>query len=155
MIERRISQRFELSLPVKIQISAQSDAQAYDGKTSDISPLGVHFIVENGLNVGAELNLTVTLPAEVTGGAEVLVQTKSTVLRVEKSSANGDCRVRVAALFRQCEIVRNKSARTVSLPTGKQQQPTEGSEPEPVGRKGQSASSSRDCRRASRDGTRS
>jgi hypothetical protein len=55
--------------------------------------------------------LTVTLPAEVTGGTEVLVRMKSTVIRVEKSPANGERRMGVAALFKQYEFVRNESAR--------------------------------------------
>ncbi len=112
MKERRTAHRYELSLPVKIRIPAYPDAVTYDGKTLDISTQGVHFIIENDLNVGVELDLTVTLPAEITGGAEVFLRTKSTVIRVEKSSVDGERRVGVAALFKQYEFVRNESTIT-------------------------------------------
>jgi c-di-GMP-binding flagellar brake protein YcgR len=111
MTERRTTHRYEISLPVKIRAPAQTGAVTYDGQTRDISTRGVHFSIENDLNVGAELDLTVTLPAEVTGGTEVLVRMKSTVIRVEKSPANGERRMGVAALFKQYEFVRNESAR--------------------------------------------
>lgn len=112
MMDRRTARRYELSLPVNIRIPVQTDPVTCNGKTRDISTRGVYLTTENDLNVGAELDLTVTLPAEVTRGAEVLVRTKCTVLRVDKSSTNGDCRVGVAALFKRYEIVRNESARS-------------------------------------------
>ncbi len=112
MTERRTVRRYELSLPVKIRIPAQSDAVTYDGKTRDMSTRGVHFIIENDLKVGVELDLTVTLPVEITGGAEVFLRTKSTVIRVENSSADGERRVDVAALFKKYDFVRNESTST-------------------------------------------
>ena len=69
---------------------------------------GVHFIIENDLKVGAELELTVTLPAEAIGGTGVLVQAEGTVLRVEKRSG----RVGVAARIKRYEMVRDESGRT-------------------------------------------
>jgi c-di-GMP-binding flagellar brake protein YcgR len=112
MMERRTARRYELYLPVNIRTLVQTDPVTYNGKTRDISNHGVYFTTGNNLNVGAELDLTVTLPAEVTRGPEVLVRIKSTVLRVDKSSANGDCRVGVAALFKRYDIVRNESVRS-------------------------------------------
>jgi PilZ domain len=112
MTERRTARRYELSLPVNISIPAQTAPVSYKGRTSDISTRGVHFISEKDLKVGDDLDLTVTLLAELTGGAEVLVQTRSTVIRVEKRSGYGNCRVGVAASFKRYEIVRCESART-------------------------------------------
>ena len=111
-MERRTARRYELSLSIYIGIPVQTNPVTYNGKTRDISNHGVYFTTGNNLNVGAELDLTVTLPAEVTRGPEVLVRIKSTVLRVDKSSANGDCRVGVAALFKRYDIVRNESVRS-------------------------------------------
>ena len=112
MMERRTARRYELSLPVNIRIPVQTNPVTYNGKTRDISNHGVYFTTGSNLNVGAELDLTVTLPAEVTRGGEVLVRIKSTVLRVDKSLANGDCRVGVAAIFKRYDIVRNESVRS-------------------------------------------
>ena len=107
MKERRASQRYALSLPITIRIPAQTDALTCNGKTRDISTEGVHFIIENDLNVGAELDLTVTLPTQVTGGVNVLVRAEGTVLRVERNSG---C-VGVAALIKRYDIVRDESVR--------------------------------------------
>jgi hypothetical protein len=112
MMERRTARRYELYLPVNIRTLVQTDPVTRNGKTRDISNRGVYFTTENNLNVSAELDLTVTLPAEVTRGPEVLVRIKSTVLRVDKSSTKGDCRVGVVALFNRHDIVRNESARS-------------------------------------------
>jgi PilZ domain len=110
MMERRTARRYGLFLSVNIRIHGQSDPVTYNGKTRDISNRGGYFTTENKLNVGAALDLTVTFPVELTLGAEALVQTKSTVLRVDKSSTKGDCRFGVAVLFKRCGIVRNESA---------------------------------------------
>ena len=113
MKERRASRRYELSLPIKIRIPAQTDAVTCNGKTRDISTGGVHFLIENDLNVGAELELTVTLPTEVTGGVNALVQAEGTVLRVEKGSGH----VGVAALIRQYERASRRTCEDFEEPS--------------------------------------
>lgn len=105
MTDRRNARRYDLSLPVLIRVPVERDAR--DGKTRDISTRGVYFIVENNLTAGAELDLTMTLPAEVTGGTEVFIRAIGKVVRVEKTS--GDGRHGVAALIQRYEIVRNES----------------------------------------------
>lgn len=106
MTDRRTARRYDLSLPVLIRVPVERDAR--DGKTRDISTRGVYFIVENNLTAGAELDLTMTLPAEVTGGTEVFIRAIGKVVRVEKT-AGSDGRHGVAALIQRYEIVRNES----------------------------------------------
>ena len=67
MTERRTARRYDLSLPVMIRIPVEKDSGYRSGKTRDISTRGVYFTIENDLNTGAELDLTMTLPAEITG----------------------------------------------------------------------------------------
>jgi len=50
-----------------------------------------------------------TLPAEVTGGTEVLIRAVGKVVRVEKDPEDGNRQVGVAALIQRYEIVRNES----------------------------------------------
>jgi hypothetical protein len=106
MTDRRTARRYDLSLPVLIRIPVERDACS--GKTRDISTRGVYFVIENDLAAGAELDLTMTLPAEVTGGTEVFIRAIGKVVRVEKSAENGN-RKGVAALIQRYEIVRNES----------------------------------------------
>ena len=107
MTDRRTARRYDLSLPVSIRIPVERDA--CNGKTRDISTRGVYFVVENHLSAGAELDLTMTLPAEVTGGTEVFIRAIGKVVRVEKDPENNNHQVGVAALIQRYEIVRNES----------------------------------------------
>jgi hypothetical protein len=107
MTDRRTARRYDLSLPVLIRVPVERDA--CNGKTRDISTRGVYFVIENHLTAGAELDLTMTLPAEVTGGTEVFIRAIGKVVRVEKGLGNDDQQVGVAALIQRYEIVRNES----------------------------------------------
>jgi hypothetical protein len=106
MTDRRTARRYDLSLPVLIRLPVERDTRS--GKTRDISTRGVYFVIENDVSAGAELDLTMTLPAEVTGGTEVFIRAIGKVVRVEKSPDNG-ARQGVAALIQRYEIVRNES----------------------------------------------
>jgi c-di-GMP-binding flagellar brake protein YcgR len=108
MTDRRTARRYDLSLPVLIRVPVEKQ-DACNGKTRDISTRGVYFVIENRLSAGAELDLTMTLPAEVTGGTEVLIRAVGKVVRVEKAPEDGDRQVGVAALIQRYEIVRNES----------------------------------------------
>jgi c-di-GMP-binding flagellar brake protein YcgR len=107
MTERRTARRYDLSLPVLIRIPVERDA--CNGKTRDISTRGVYFVVQDNLDAGSELDLTMTLPAEVTGGTEVFIRAIGRVVRVEKRPENGERHFGVAALIQRYEIVRNES----------------------------------------------
>src|SRR5579862_244983 len=107
MTERRTARRYDLSLPVLIRVPLERDA--CNGKTRDISTRGVYFVVQNSLDAGAELDLTMTLPAEVTGGTEVFIRAIGKVVRVEKPPENESQRVGVAAVIERYEIVRNEA----------------------------------------------
>lgn len=109
MTDRRTARRYDLSLPVLIRVPVERDA--HDGKTRDISTRGVYFTIEDNLTAGAELDLTMTLPAEVTGGTEVFIRAIGKVVRVEKTAGN-DGRHGVAALIQRYEIVRNESMKS-------------------------------------------
>ena len=111
MTERRTARRYDLSLPVMIRIPVEKDISAHSGKTRDISTRGVYFLIDNDLNAGAELDLTMTLPAEVTGGTDVFIRAIGKVVRVENRAETGELqRVGVAAVIERYEIVRNEMA---------------------------------------------
>ena len=89
MTERRTARRYDLSLPVMIRVPIEKEISSRNGKTRDISTRGVYFLVDNNLNAGAELDLTMTLPAEVTGGTEVFIRAIGKVVRVENRPETG------------------------------------------------------------------
>jgi len=110
MTERRSARRYDLSLPVIIRVPLDSETQSRNGNTRDISTRGVYFTVDQDLTAGAELDITLTLPAEITRGTEVFVRAQGKVVRVEKKVNDGREHVGVAAVIERYDIIRGKSA---------------------------------------------
>jgi hypothetical protein len=110
MNERRTARRYDLSLPVIIRIPVETENSSRNGKTRDISTRGVYFMIDQDLGAGTEIDITLTLPSEITRGSEVLVRAMGKVVRVDKRTENGSSRVGVAAVIERYEIVRNEPA---------------------------------------------
>jgi c-di-GMP-binding flagellar brake protein YcgR len=110
MTERRTARRYDLTLPVVIRVPIERESVPRSGKTRDISTHGVYLLVDNELTSGAELDLTMTLPAEVTGGTEVFIRAIGKVVRVEKTPESSNDHLGVAAVIERYEIVRNEVA---------------------------------------------
>jgi hypothetical protein len=112
MKERRATQRYDLSLPVTVRPLSPKESTCRTGKTRDISTGGLYFIINSSPDAGAELDLKLTLPSEVTGGAEVFIVATGKVVRVDKRTGVEGQPVGVAAVFRMREMVRNEAAAT-------------------------------------------
>jgi hypothetical protein len=106
MTERRTARRYDLSLPVIIRVPVDQEISSRNGKTRDISTRGVYFTIDQDLGPGAELDITLTLPAEVTRGSEVFIRAMGKVVRVDKRADNGSSRVGIAAVIERYEIIR-------------------------------------------------
>jgi len=74
MTERRSTRRYDLSLPIIVRVPAERTLDSQQGKTRDISTRGLYFVVDQNLESGSQLDLTMTLPAEITHGSEVFVR---------------------------------------------------------------------------------
>jgi hypothetical protein len=110
MTERRTARRYDLSLPVIVRVPVDKEASARNGKTRDISTRGVYFTVDEDLSAGAELDITLTLPAEVTRGSEVFIRAMGKVVRVDKKPEIGASRIGVAAVIERYEIIRTDTS---------------------------------------------
>ena len=104
--ERRTARRYDLSLPIQIRISAETAPDAQEGKTRDISTRGLYFVIQQDLEAGSDLDIMLTLPAEITHGSEVFVRAHGKVVRVEPHMADGDNRMGVAAVIERYDIMR-------------------------------------------------
>jgi|SRR5579883_341260 c-di-GMP-binding flagellar brake protein YcgR len=111
MTERRLARRYDLTLPVSIRSAAEKLVMRQEGKTRDISTKGLYFIVERGLEAGSELDLTLTLPGEITHGTDVFVRAQGKVVRVERRLEEGESRLGVAAVIERYDIVRGDGIR--------------------------------------------
>lgn len=110
MAERRTTRRYDLSLPIIIRVPAEKAIDSQQGKTRDISTRGLYFVIDRDLAAGSELDLTLTLPSEVTHGSDVHVRAMGKVLRVERRQEDGNTRLGVAAVIQRYDIVRSEAA---------------------------------------------
>lgn len=106
MTERRTARRYDLTLPVSVRFSAESFVGRQDGKTRDISTRGLYFVITQDLEAGSDLDITLTLPAEITHGTDVLVRAQGKVVRVERRLEDGEPRMGVAAVIERYDIMR-------------------------------------------------
>jgi hypothetical protein len=123
-LDRRAAIRYLLSLPVTAQLAQANEPVA--GMSRNISVRGIYFTIdqtsdrENDQETdpksdqksnqefapGSVLDLSFTLPAEITQGTEVFVRAQGRVMRVEKKSDFK--RVGVAMCIDKYEVVRAK-----------------------------------------------
>ena len=106
MTERRLTRRYDLSLPIIVRVPAERAVETQRGKTRDISPRGLYFVVTQSLEAGSEIDITLTLPSEVTHGSEVFVRALGRVLRVEQRMEDDNARMGVAAVIERYDIIR-------------------------------------------------
>jgi c-di-GMP-binding flagellar brake protein YcgR len=111
MTERRTTRRYDLSLPVVIRVPAERALDSRQGKTRDVSTRGLYFVVDQNMESGSQLDITLTLPAEITHGSEVLIRALGKVVRVERRMEDGNARMGVAAVIERYDIFRGKAAR--------------------------------------------
>jgi hypothetical protein len=90
-VERRVGQRFSYLLPLSLR-QIGTDVEGL-GFTQDLSSRGVFFFTDAPLHVGAEIELTLRMPAEITLGESMPVRCRGHILRVvgpatQEASAN-------------------------------------------------------------------
>jgi hypothetical protein len=105
--ERRKTTRYSLSLPVVV-VAGQQSLRA---TSRNVSTAGVYLIfeAEDNLHPGTELELTLTLPREVTSEEEVLVRAHGKTVRVDTFGENGTRGAGVAVVFERHHFLRSNS----------------------------------------------
>ena len=84
-VERRIGQRFPYLLPLSLHQAAGSVEGV--GFTQDLSSRGVFFFTDAPLLEGAEIEITLQMPSEITLGESMRVRCRGHILRVVKPAA--------------------------------------------------------------------
>jgi hypothetical protein len=82
-LERRGAQRFEVHLPLAVHF----DERTVPGFTQDLSGRGIFFYAETALPEGAVVELTFTMPSEITLAENMPVRCRGRVLRASASQA--------------------------------------------------------------------
>jgi hypothetical protein len=84
-VERRVTQRFPYLLPLSLrQISPSVEGQGF---TQDVSSRGVFFFTDLPLHEGAEIEVTLRMPSEITLGDSMRVRCRGHILRIVKPIA--------------------------------------------------------------------
>jgi len=100
--ERRGEQRFPLRLPVVVK-TMQGSVQEESSLTRDVSARGAFFYLDGNLAEGTPIELTLTLPAEITLTESIRVRCKGKVVRVVGGTNGG--KTGVAAVIEQYDFV--------------------------------------------------
>ena len=108
--ERRTTRRYDLSLPIIVRVPLERAMDTQKGKTRDISPRGLYFVITQDLEAGSEIDITLTLPAEITNGTEVFIHALGKVVRVERRREDDSARTGVAAVIERYDIIRGNAA---------------------------------------------
>jgi len=85
-VERRVGQRFPYLLPLALRQCAASLEGV--GFTQDLSSRGAFFFTDAPLLEGAEIEITLRMPSEITLGESMRVRCRGHVLRVVKPVAS-------------------------------------------------------------------
>jgi len=80
-LERRGAQRFEMNLPLAVHF----DGRTVPGFTQDLTGRGIFFYAETTLPESAVVELTFTMPSEITLGENMPVRCRGRVLRASSS----------------------------------------------------------------------
>lgn len=111
MTERRTARRYDLTLPISIRFAAERIVGHQEGKTRDISTRGLFFVINRDMEAGSDLDITLTLPAEITNGTDVFVRAQGKVIRVERRIEEGEPRMGVAAVIERYDIIRGENGK--------------------------------------------
>jgi hypothetical protein len=82
-MERRVGQRFDLHLPLAVHF----DGRTTPGFTHNLSGRGIFFYTEALLTEGSVVELTFTMPSEITFSESMRVRCRGHVLRASPTDA--------------------------------------------------------------------
>ena len=119
-VERRAGQRFPYLLPLSLrQLEGSIEGVGF---TQDLSSRGVFFFTNAPLSEGAEIELTLQMPSEITLGESMPVRCRGRALRVVRpatsasssTSINGETKIGVAVRLECYEYLSDSSSQSSS-----------------------------------------
>jgi c-di-GMP-binding flagellar brake protein YcgR len=103
--ERRTTHRYAVVLPVDFSVSGNQISQTSRGTTKNISTGGMYFTTEQEVAPNSQLDLRLTLPAQLVQGTDVVVLARSKVVRTEKKIEDGATLRGVAVSLETFDII--------------------------------------------------
>jgi len=99
--DKRATRRFPLRLPVSVTYGEPVEEHA--AQTRDVSARGICFYIDSGIQAGAGIDFTLTLPPEITLTEAIRVRCKGHVVRVEGGDPTN--KLAVAAVIDEYEFL--------------------------------------------------
>ena len=103
--ERRSRKRYPLKLPITVRPTGVSTGGEILTESKDVSSQGVYFLLEKSLKNGSALEITMTLPSEITRGEPVRVRCEA---RVQRAENMGEGRAGIAAKIERYRFLPGK-----------------------------------------------
>jgi hypothetical protein len=103
--ERRQARRYDVSLPIVMNVHAGAETVQRNGQTRDISTRGLYFVTQDEIAPGTEFELSLTLPA-----GDVFIRARGRVIRIERGKGTNGPAIGVAATMESYDIVRADAA---------------------------------------------
>lgn len=118
-VERRVGQRFPYLLPLSLR--QISDPVEGVGFTQDLSSRGVFFFTDAALTEGAEIELTLRMPSEITLGESMPVRCRGRILRIVRpansaygiNSVRAETKIGVAVRLECYEYLSDSAAQSL------------------------------------------
>jgi len=105
--ERRSMRRFEIRLPALVKLTGNGFQELLT-ETHNVSARGIFFYIDRPIAPGSRLEITLTLPSQITLAEAVRVRFTARVLRIE--TTQGSSRTGVAAAIEDYEFLRSVAA---------------------------------------------
>jgi PilZ domain len=107
MEERRLAHRYKLPLAVIVKrLRLNTTPCEIHVTTRDVSTSGIYFTSDERLAVGIKLDLSLTLPPEVTQGSAVVIDARARVMRCDEYPSGTADRFGVAAVIDKFNVSR-------------------------------------------------
>jgi isopentenyl phosphate kinase len=107
--DRRRDPRIPAKVAVKLRPAEGTTPYMISGESINVSEHGLYFTVQGqGMQAGTKIELTFTMPADVTGGMAMKIRCMARVVRVE--SQKNDGKTAVAAHIERFETVVGEDA---------------------------------------------
>ena len=102
--DRRTAPRLDLKVPVKLRPLEGTTPYVFSGESQNLSERGLFVTMDNPAQVGASIELSFTMPRELTGSAAMKVRCTARVIRVETKGVP-EGKVGIAAHIERFETI--------------------------------------------------
>jgi hypothetical protein len=106
--DRRREPRIAAKVAVKLRTTEGANPYMLSAESINLSERGLYFTMQGQMQAGTKIELTFTMPGDVTGGMAMKVRCMARVVRVE--TPKGDGKVAVAAHIERFETVVGEEA---------------------------------------------